>query len=73
MFAMADASNAVYGLVMAHDSLMFGINLASAASCIAVAGVAFAKQRGAAIRHRAAVAPARPIARPYRGVATVFE
>lgn len=77
MFAMANASNGVYALVMANDWLMFAINLASAASCTAVAGVAFAKQRRAAISERSlAIVPTPPIvpptsARPYRIEATV--
>lgn len=45
MFTLANASNAVYALVVAGDRPMFAINAISAASCLAIATAAAVKQR----------------------------
>ena len=58
MFAMANASNAAYALVIASDWLMFAINLASAASCTLIASIAGCKQRRANAMARQATARA---------------
>lgn len=65
LFALANASNAVYALVMAGDWLIFGINLVSAASCTTIAAVARYKQRrgereGGPVTAAGAAPPARP-------------
>lgn len=44
LFTLANASNAVYALVMAGDWTMFGINGISTISCAAIAIVAWIKQ-----------------------------
>lgn len=47
VFAMANASNGVYALVLAADPLMFAVNAVSALSCGTIAAVACVRQRQA--------------------------
>lgn len=47
VFAMANGSNGIYAFVMAGDTLMCAINLASACSCGAIATLAWIRQHRA--------------------------